>query len=228
MSKTTQKIWEDRYRRGDLGARYPFDFVVGFVLRKFSEDKRLGINVLDFGCGVGNHLKFFIENGFETYGLESSQTALEIARERLKSEGIELLDQRLFLSENKNRFPFSDDMFDLVLDRSSVGQNSAVAIRQIISEIYRTLKPGGVYLGINFSDLHPDLVYGRSLGDGDFDSFSEGKFYGLGSRHFFNVTEVKDLFKDFNIEDIRILSNKSIYGIGGSEELIVVAERPID
>ena len=81
-------------------------------------------------------------------------------------------------------------------------------------------------IGINFADSHPDLRHGRSLGDGDWGDFSRGTFKGIGTRHFFSVNDMHQMFSAFTLEEIRRLSEASLMGGPQIEQLIVEALKP--
>src|SRR3972149_10300374 len=215
LSADNRRIWEERYRRREAVLRYPFDSVVTFVFRKLRRPGAGGpARVLDFGCGAGNHLHFLVENGYEAYGVDVAPTALELAREHLADLRPGYPDDRLALMDG-NHIPFAEASFDAVIDRSGLGQNRAADIRDLIGEIWRVLKPGGHYFGINFSDRHPDLRFGKPVGDGDYSDFPEGVFKEIGCRHFFGSGELRGLFANFVIDDIRLLTEESVMGKGG-------------
>ncbi len=221
-----RSLWEERYRHGEAILRYPFDAVVTFVFQKLRRPvSDRAISVLDFGCGTGNHLRFLIENGYEAYGVDVAPTALQLTREMLATVRPDYPQERLALMDG-NRIPFPNATFDAVIDRSSLGQNRQSSIRALIEEMQRVLKPGGRYFGINFSKRHPDLRFGELVGDGDYGNFTAGVFKGLGTRHFFSVEEIRDLFASFCIDDIRLLTEESVMGKGGIVQIMVEVTKP--
>lgn len=225
-SQDNHEIWEQRYARGAAVLRYPFDAVVSFVFQKLRRAPDAAVpRVLDFGCGAGNHVRFLAENGYEPYGVDISPSALAQAGKAVRSVAPDFPGDRLKLMEG-NQIPFADAMFDAAIDRSSLGQNRHGDIVALVDEIYRVLQPGGVYFGINFSDRHPDLAHGNSLGNGDYADFHQGVFKGLGTRHFFSVEEIETLFARFDILDIRLLSDMSVRDKGGNVQVIVEARKP--
>lgn len=226
MTTDNRHTWEERYRRREAVLRYPFDAVVTFVFQKLPRPAKAGpVAVLDFGCGAGNHMTFLIENGYDAFGVDVAPTALGYAKQAIARVAPGYSGERLALMDG-NRIPFPDASFDAVIDRSSLGQNSAADIRALVPEIHRVLKPGGKYFGINFSDRHPDLRFGMPAGNGDYSGFTDGVFKGIGSRHFFGLDEIRDLFRSFVLDDVRLLTEESILGKGGIVQVIVEASRP--
>jgi ubiquinone/menaquinone biosynthesis C-methylase UbiE len=64
-------------------------------------------SVLDVGCGTGNHLLFFRQLGLDASGIDSSETMLRIARDKLGDR----VALRTGVAED---LPFDDNEFDLV------------------------------------------------------------------------------------------------------------------
>ena len=219
-----RELWEQRYQAGKVRINYPYDEVVSFMLGRYPEDRRNQTTVLDFGCGAGNHLWFLLENGFDAFGVDSSVTAVTLARETAARAVIKFDDNKVKVTSGDD-LPFGDGMFDVVIDRSSLGQNRSEDIPALVAEIHRVLKPGGTYLGINFSDHYPDLHRARNCGSGDFSDFAIGNLKEIGVRHFFSVSEIFDLFTGFAIEDVRVLSSLSLFDKRSNQQLVVIANK---
>lgn len=219
-----RKLWEQRYKDGKARISYPYDEVVGFMLGRYAADRRSQTTVLDFGCGPGNHLWFLAENGFDAHGVDTSETAIALAKKAVARVGNDF-DRRKIKISNDDGLPFDDGLFDVVIDRSSLGQNRASEIPGLVAEIHRVLKPGGTYFGINFSDHYPELHRAQNYGAGDFADFDRGNLKDIGSRHFFSVSEIFDLFTQYEIEDIRVLDSRSLFNKGNNQQLVVVANK---
>jgi ubiquinone/menaquinone biosynthesis C-methylase UbiE len=216
-------IWEKIYASGQKINRYPYDIVVTFVMRRFGRSQRDATRLLDYGCGGGNHAGFMASEGFDLHAIDNAPTAIEITRQVVKDITGSVDEKRITVADF-SRLPFPDNYFDAVVDRQSLGQNATSDLPALVDEIHRVLKPGGCYFGVNFSDGHPQLKYGRTVGKGDYADFSEGVFKGLGQKHFFSVAEVQTLFRDFDIESVEALNLRSVAGSkNGSEEFIITA-----
>lgn len=217
-------IWEAMYARSDKVNRYPYDAVVTFVMRNFAgRANRSDVQLLDYGCGGGGNTAFMAAEGFTVHAVDSSASAALHA-----SNTVRLVAQRAakIVVADFAALPYPDRFLDAVIDRQSLGQNRAARLPQMVAEIARVLKPGGLYFGINFSMGHPQLRFGRDFGDGDFGDFSDGVFKGIGFRHFFAAAELRHLLREFEIRDLRILSNANLLDADrGSEEILVVAAK---
>jgi ubiquinone/menaquinone biosynthesis C-methylase UbiE len=101
-----------------------------------------GARVLDLCCGMGRHALMLADLGYQVDALDLSETLLTKARE---------LDQRQRIQWHEGdmrQLPFAPQQFDAVVNFfTSFGyfaddqQN-----RQVLLEIERVLKPGGVFL----------------------------------------------------------------------------------
>ena len=103
---------------------------------------------LDVGCGVGfafEHLSN-LPFQFETYGVDISNEAIAIAKERLSSKhGMQNLDNRLRAIVSQT-LPFEDEHFSLVTCFDVLEHLDEPDIDATLNEIDRTLVTGGTLL----------------------------------------------------------------------------------
>lgn len=228
MGSNNKELWEGRYSRGESINRYPYDRVVGFVLKKFGMLEHNRVRILDYGAGGGNNTLFLAQEGYDYYAVDYSETAVGIIAQHLRQNGFEPGKDRLFCGDFSG-LPFPDAFFDLVVDRQALDQNSGSVLPEMVREIRRVLKPGGFYYGINFADRHPMLKSGRHLGGNDYVDFTKGPFCNGGLRHFFSTGEIMTLFADFEIEDIQFCQVRSVFDTeSGSDEVLIAARRPVN
>lgn len=133
--------WEKIFSSRPWG-KYPGEDVVRFVARGFYKvDDRSSVKLLEIGCGTGANLWYMAREGFQTYGVDGSQSAIDISRARLDKEvpgwkgGLAVGDM---LS-----LDFPDNYFDGVLDVEAVCCNGFEQSQSIYKEMVRVLKPGG-------------------------------------------------------------------------------------
>lgn len=218
------EIWEQIHRSNKADVVYPYDKIISFVLKNFNRTQSEHFNFLDFGCGVGNHLKFLVENHFQAYGVDISRSAVTKSK-ALISQLVPSYPVEDRILENKGTLPFKDNFFDCVLDRSALGQLMSDDIDIMIGEIDRVLKPGGKYYGINFSDRNSEIWNSDYAGGGDFLNFQSKKFKGRGSRHFFSPSDVVKRFRSFELLDVRVTIDRSLIHEDFFEEIIVIAQK---
>jgi len=223
---TNKKIWEDRYKSKKNIAQYPFDQIISMVMRRFiNESDRSLINILDYGCGAGNNFWFLAREGFGAYACDVASSALELTQKRMEEEGIWLAEDRYRLLEG-DFLPFPNQFFSAIIDRESLCQSTWPEVQSRVREFHRVLKPGGWYLGMNFSCHHPDIRHGDALGDGDWYNFKEGLFKDQGQRHLFSINEITYIFSEWHIDSVEEMRINSILG-GGDEtsEYIIAAQK---
>lgn len=221
---SSHAIWEARYADGSAVNRFPFPILIGAAARLVPSECRSAASVLEIGCGAGNNLWALAELGFDVYGTEVAPTAVALAAAALARMRPADGARRVRLSDGLT-IPFDDATFDLVLERHVLCQNPSSSHRRQIGEIQRVLKPGGAYFGVNLSAGHPAFGQGRQVGPGDYES-DEGAFAGLGLRHFFEVEELRSLFADFTMIDLRLITERPLIGDHGQEEIALMARLP--
>jgi len=224
---TNEQIWEERYKSKRNIPNWPFDLIVSLVFRFFGKtDDRKNIKVLDYGCGGGNNFWFLIKEGFDGYACDISKEALNITKNKLASEGLLVTEDRYSQILNTN-LPYPDNYFSCIIDRESLCQSNWEDIKKIVNEFNRILKPGGYYIGINFTCLHPDTKYGRYIGSGDWTDFESGLFKSQGQRHLFNTGDIYESFRNFEILEFAHLGIHSLMLTSnlGTSEFIVVAKK---
>ena len=111
-------------------------FVVEFIKNVGDPD---GKKVLDVGFGNGIMLSEFAQVGAVAYGLETEDALLDLARKRFSGGN---LHATLEIYDGKT-FPFPDNTFHYAYSTSVLEHMSYPEV--VISEIARTLAPGGLF-----------------------------------------------------------------------------------
>ena len=111
-----------------------------------------GRTVLDIGCGSGGITLHLVENhgaGHAT-GFDVELPVIEAARKRAAARG--LSDRVSFVHAAPGALPFADETFDVVFSKDAllhVPDKDA-----LFAEIFRVLKPGGVFAASNWMIGH--------------------------------------------------------------------------
>jgi 2-polyprenyl-3-methyl-5-hydroxy-6-metoxy-1,4-benzoquinol methylase len=109
------------------------------VNKKIAPHLRQG-RILDIGCG--NYPLFLMGTVFsEKYGLD--KIVQQTGNELFKTHKITLQN---FDMENENDLHFNDDYFDVVTMLAVIEHIEPDRVTIILKEIYRVLKPGGMYI----------------------------------------------------------------------------------
>ena len=98
-----------------------------------------GLKALDVGCGGGFSCEFMAERGVVVSGIEQSIKCITKAQEHATSRALQI-DYQQGCAES---LPYGDNTFDVVI---CVDVLEHVAdLSQTVSEIYRVLKPNGLF-----------------------------------------------------------------------------------
>lgn len=98
--------------------------------------------ILDLCCGAGQTTKFLVQKSNYVTGLDVSPVALNRAKNNVpEATYVEGLAQNI---------PLPDSQFDLVHTSSALHEMTTPELEQIFQEVYRVLKPGGVFTLVDF------------------------------------------------------------------------------
>ena len=98
--------------------------------------------VLEFACGTGANLRFFDSIGFEVYGIDSSESAIDRCIQRGYEE--KNFSAVNILNDCGITDLWPDIEFDLIICLSSLALFDDNDIRCLSRKFYEVLKPGGV------------------------------------------------------------------------------------
>ena len=90
--------------------------------------------ILDLGCGRGEFLNGFLNQGLDVYGVDRSTVGMKYCKDEL----IKIVDLE------KDVLPFNDNFFDVIFSKSVI--EHFYYPEKIITEAYRVLKPGGTII----------------------------------------------------------------------------------
>lgn len=105
--------------------------------------------VLDLCCGSGQTTQFLVKMSQNVTGLDASPLSLLRAKQNVpQAEYVEAFAEEM---------PFADHEFDLVHTSVALHEMQPEQLREIIREVYRVLKPGGVFTVVDFHNPHNPL-----------------------------------------------------------------------
>ncbi|MEO3402995.1 class I SAM-dependent methyltransferase [Mucilaginibacter sp. CAU 1740] len=109
--------------------------------------------VLDAGCGGGRNLVYFLNNGFEVYGIDQSAEAVEAVKQLSASlSPANPLDN--FAVAPVEDLPFADAQFDVVICSAVLHfAQDAEHFDAMVRSLWRVLKPGGHFFARLASDI---------------------------------------------------------------------------
>jgi demethylmenaquinone methyltransferase/2-methoxy-6-polyprenyl-1,4-benzoquinol methylase len=98
--------------------------------------------VLDLCCGSGQSTQFLVKYSQNVTGLDASPKSLQRARQNVPEAS--------YVEAFAEKIPFADNYFDVVHTSAALHEMQPEQLRQIIQEVYRVLKPGGVFTLVDF------------------------------------------------------------------------------
>lgn len=202
--------WNKVYSETFGGQWYPDEGIVRFAARFLQ--RRSGIDVydkkrevkriLDAGCGNGRHIILFAEQGFDVWGIDISEKAIEIANAWIAKRGLEA---HLKVGDI-GTLPFENGYFDVIISFGVLDHIPFSEAKRIMKEIGRVVaKNGYIYITLRSTE---DAEYGRGkkIENNTF-LLQEGYEKGI-IQHFFNFKEIKELLKGFNVFDIELYEQR--------------------
>ena len=99
-------------------------------------------NAIDLGCGTGTHSIYLAGQGFSVVGLDSSPTAIHLARARATQAGL----HPEFSVHDVTRLDFLHGPFDIALDVGCLHGLNAQERRRYAQELSRLMLFGGTFL----------------------------------------------------------------------------------
>jgi demethylmenaquinone methyltransferase/2-methoxy-6-polyprenyl-1,4-benzoquinol methylase len=100
--------------------------------------------VLDLCCGSGQATEVLVKYSQDVTGLDASPLSLKRAQQNVP--------QAKYVEAFAQKMPFSDQSFDLVHTSMAMHEMTAAQLQQILGEVHRILKPGGIFTLVDF---HP-------------------------------------------------------------------------
>ena len=98
--------------------------------------------ILDLCCGSAQATQYLVKYSDIVTGLDASPLSLERARRNVPSAN--------YVEAFAEDMPFGDNEFDLVHTSAALHEMTPIQLRQILEEVYRVLKPGGIFTLIDF------------------------------------------------------------------------------
>jgi len=189
--------WDEHYKDEKYLMWWPSENLVRYISSYFNNKKdRKSINILDFGCGNGRHLRLLKESvkkydfDINLHGVDISAHAVELARNflkdhRLDNENIDVYDGEKLKYENSS--------FNLVYSIAVLDQLKFSQAQQLVDEIYRVLGDDGTFvLDIELKD-DSSIKEGDTLVEANTVIVSDGCEKGM-YQHYFEDNEIKRLF----------------------------------
>lgn len=199
------KKW-NRVYDGGMTMWYPQQTIIQFTARYLK--KRLDLNrykikksvhrILDVGCGNGSAVIFFTREGYKSYGIDISSSAIQLAKELLRKEKIRA---NLKIGDAKS-LPYQDKFFDVVVSYGVLDHVRRKEADIIISEIKRVLKKGGLCCLSLISKKHSEYATGLKIEKNSYilkNNYEKGLV-----QHYFDLPDIQRLVRGWKIKELRL------------------------
>jgi len=124
--------------------RYNYDQECDFLLKMFQRFHGGRANsILDLGCGTGSHDIILAKKGFKVVGIDSSATMIELAREKVRSFGLQIE----FVVQDMRELQLPKDFDCAICMFGSFGYVlSDEDLKNLFKGLRNVLRPNGLFL----------------------------------------------------------------------------------
>lgn len=206
-------------------------------------DLPAGARILDLACGKGRHARYLAEKGFDVTGLDISDASITFARQ--------FEHEHLAFYQHDMRHPFRINYFDAVMNMfTSFGYFETDRDHLLaLKNVYRDLKPGGLFLLDYFNSewVRQNLVRSDVKTVDGIEFHLKKNIQGehvfktveftTGSKHFhfrervrlFSLTDFQTLFSSagLKLQCIYGSYNLDSFSAIDSKRLIIIAQKPV-
>jgi len=103
------------------------------------------MKILDAGCGEGRNTIYFLQEGYQIFGVDSNPIAIQMARifAQTIQKDYDIFRFQTSLVEN---IPFHQGAFDVVISSAVLHfATSEIHFLKMLNDMMRVLKPGGIF-----------------------------------------------------------------------------------
>src|SRR6185436_17055521 len=109
--------------------------------------------ILDVGCGGGRNLFYFLRNGYEVFGVDPDQRAVEAVK-KLSAALAPHNPLENFIVCSAENLPYNDNAFDLIVCSAVLHfAKDEQQFSAMLQSMFRVLKPGGYFFARLASDI---------------------------------------------------------------------------
>lgn len=137
------KAWYENIYRSGYGTMYPESHVIRFYeyfLKKKHIESAERPTIFDFGCGNGTHQIYFASKGFQVYGADVSESAIDMARERIPEAGRNFVA----IEPEQDIDSLFNTKFDVIFANQSLYYLSDTGLARTLQQMHSMLKDNGI------------------------------------------------------------------------------------
>ena len=185
--------WEQFFSANTATEWYPSEPCVRALCSYRKEFGSSGKKVLDLGCGNGRHVWLAAKEGFDAYGIDLSEKAIELAKDWMAREHLPYKDLRS--GNMADPLPYEDNFFDIIISYGALDHMPIGESTKAIMQARRVLKPGGLIVLKLEANSSFTSSYGKEVAKNEL-ILDKPVERGM-LQHFFDQDEVADFVKDF-------------------------------
>ena len=153
-----------------------------------------GQNILDAGCGEGRNLIYFLNNGFDCYGVDQNEDAIRMLHFILGSKYSQVSKANFQLAQLEN-LPFQNGEFGFLICSAVLHfANDKVHFQEMFHELVRVTQTHGIIFIRCASDI--GLVGHESIGNGQY-KLPDGSI-----RYLISNESISELKRDFKLSEV--------------------------
>ncbi|NEQ36753.1 MAG: class I SAM-dependent methyltransferase [Okeania sp. SIO3I5] len=162
--------------------------------------------ILDLCCGSGQTTNFLVKYSQNVTGLDASPLSINRAKKNVPSAK--------YVEAFAEDMPFSNNQFDLVHTSAALHEMNSEQLKQIIQEVYRILKPDGIFTFVDFhSPTNPLFWPGLAIFFWLFETETSWNFIN---------TNILDLLQEVGFDLVNTDLPKPLLYVGGSLQVVQV------
>lgn len=196
--QVTSKPWDWKIVKGGFEEKWrtPSQEIYYLINRWHQEEIK---NVLDLGCGIGRHSILFAKEGFNTFAMDLSASAINRAKQWSNECGLDID----FKVGDMINLPYDDETMDAIFAYYSISHTDTQGVIKILEHVKRVLRTEGeAYLTLGSKDS-----WGFKMDWPIVDANTKIRIENGPDNnvpHFYADPKlIFELFQDFNILDIR-------------------------
>jgi 2-polyprenyl-3-methyl-5-hydroxy-6-metoxy-1,4-benzoquinol methylase len=109
---------------------------------------------VDLGCGAGNYAIYLASKGFEVTGVDSSPTAIKIAKENARKRGVNC---NFIVTDLLGDLHNVKETFDFAYDWELLHHIMPEDREKYVKNVHKILKSGAHYFSVCFSEKDPQF-----------------------------------------------------------------------
>jgi len=170
------------------------------LVRIVQDGKVRPCKTIDLGCGTGTSAIYLAGLGFDVTGVDSSPTAIKIAGEQAKKQGVRC---RFIVADLLGDLHEVTDTFDFAYDWEFLHHIFPEDREVYIRNVYTVLRPGATYFSVCFSEKDPQFG-----GNGKFRKTRIGT-----TLYFSSESELQELVSPyFRIRELKTIDVRGKFG----------------